>query len=112
MRRSARLIVFAAGLGTLGAGQATSSKATPPQVRSGIPVNYDEAKVGNYTLPDPLVMENGKRVRDAATWYKTRRPEIVRLFETTVSIAWTLSEQLYPPGSRRLRDLSRSLPAR
>jgi len=84
MRRSARLIVFAAGLGTLGAGQATSSKATPPQVRSGIPVNYDEAKVGNYTLPDPLVMENGKRVRDAATWYKTRRPEIVRLFETNV----------------------------
>jgi hypothetical protein len=23
---------------------------------AGIPVNYDEAKVGTYTLPDPLVL--------------------------------------------------------
>lgn len=46
-----------------------------------IPVNYDEAQVGTYTLPDPLVLENGKPVRDASTWYKKRRPEIVRLFE-------------------------------
>jgi hypothetical protein len=46
-----------------------------------IPVNYDEAKVGTYTLPDPLVLANGKPVRNASTWYKQRRPEIVRLFE-------------------------------
>jgi hypothetical protein len=48
---------------------------------AGIPVNYDEAKVGTYILPDPLVLSNGKAVHDAKTWDKRRRPEIVRLFE-------------------------------
>jgi hypothetical protein len=49
-----------------------------------IPVNYDEAKVRSYIPPDPLVLENGERVRDAATWYKRRRPEIFRLFEDNI----------------------------
>ena len=49
---------------------------------AGIAVNYDEAKVGSYTLPDPLTMAGGKPVRDAKTWWKKRRPEIVSLFET------------------------------
>ena len=48
---------------------------------AGIPVNYDEALVGTYTLPDPLVLANGQPVRDARTWNEKRRPEIVRLFE-------------------------------
>src|SRR6266404_4031018 len=48
---------------------------------AGIPVNYDEAKVGTYTLPDPLVLADGKPVRDAKTWNQKRRPEIVHLFE-------------------------------
>src|SRR6266853_6088633 len=43
--------------------------------------NYDEAQVGTYTLPDPLVLANGQRVRDADTWYTKRRPEIVKFFE-------------------------------
>ncbi|MGZ8940298.1 MAG: acetylxylan esterase, partial [Limisphaerales bacterium] len=46
--------------------------------------NYDEAKVGDYHLPDPLVLENGEAVRDAKTWKEKRRPELVRLFETHV----------------------------
>lgn len=46
-----------------------------------IPVNYDESQVGTYTLPNPLVLADGKPVRDASTWYKKRRPEILRLFE-------------------------------
>jgi hypothetical protein len=46
--------------------------------------NYDEAKVGAYTLPDPLVMLNGERVRDAATWMQRRRPEIVQLYESEI----------------------------
>jgi len=46
--------------------------------------NYDESKVGAYTLPDPLVLQNGERVRNADTWYQRRRPEILRLFETNV----------------------------
>lgn len=53
-----------------------------PTVVAGIPVNYDEAKVGAYTLPDPLVQNDGKPVRNAKTWYRKRRPEIVAMFET------------------------------
>ena len=48
---------------------------------AGIPVNYDESRVGAYTLPDPLVMQNGDPVKDAASWYGKRRPEILDLFE-------------------------------
>jgi hypothetical protein len=48
---------------------------------AGIPVNYTEAKVGEYTLLDPLILANGEPVRDADTWYQKRRPEIVHLFE-------------------------------
>ena len=57
------------------------SQTAPRTEVAGIPVNYDEAKVGTYTLPDPLTMANGKPVRDAKTWTQKRRPEIVRLFE-------------------------------
>src|ERR1043166_543765 len=46
--------------------------------------NYDEDKVGTYTLPDPLVLQNGKPVRDAKTWTKQRRPEILKLYETEI----------------------------
>ncbi len=49
---------------------------------AGIPVNYEEAKVGDYTLPDALVLSNGQRVRDAKTWFAKRRPEILELIET------------------------------
>jgi hypothetical protein len=58
--------------------------APPPPAAeiAGIPVNYDEAKVGSYTLPDPLVLANGKPVRDAKAWRTLRRPELVKLFET------------------------------
>ena len=46
--------------------------------------NYDKAKVGNYTLPDPLVLTSGEPVRDAQTWFERRRPEIVRLYESEI----------------------------
>jgi hypothetical protein len=45
--------------------------------------NYDEAKVGSYTLPDPLIFNNGKAVKTARDWPK-RRAEILELFETNV----------------------------
>jgi hypothetical protein len=48
---------------------------------AGIPANYTEARVGNYTLPDPLQLLNGQTVNDAKTWFNKRRPEIVKLFE-------------------------------
>jgi hypothetical protein len=53
----------------------------PPAVVAGIPVNYDEARVGTSVLPDPLVLADGKPVRDARTWTTRRRAEILRLFE-------------------------------
>lgn len=46
--------------------------------------NYDEAKVGDYKLPDPLVMENGEHVKSAQVWEEERRPELLKLFETHV----------------------------
>jgi hypothetical protein len=55
-----------------------------PLIVAGIPVNYDDARVGTYVLPNPLVFPNGKPVRNAKTWFQIRRPEIVRLFEENV----------------------------
>jgi (4-O-methyl)-D-glucuronate---lignin esterase len=46
--------------------------------------NYDEALVPAYTLPDPLLLANGKPVKDATTWRSRRRPELLRLFEENV----------------------------
>src|ERR1051325_1752097 len=46
--------------------------------------NYDESKVSTYTLPDPLVFNDGKRVRTAADWMKRRRAEVLDLFATNV----------------------------
>lgn len=46
--------------------------------------NTDEGKVPPYTLPDPLVLEKGKRVTTAEMWWKQRRPEIVELFDREI----------------------------
>jgi len=42
--------------------------------------NYDESKVLQYSLPDPLVCSDGTKVTDAQTWMERRRPELLRLF--------------------------------
>ena len=42
---------------------------------------YDESKVPDYTLPDPLVFSDGTRVTDAKAWREKRRPEILKLFQ-------------------------------
>jgi hypothetical protein len=46
--------------------------------------NYDEAKVPAYTLPDALLLANGQKVADAATWKSKRRPELIALYEDNV----------------------------
>ena len=46
--------------------------------------NYDEAKVPSYTLPDPLVSLDGKRIATKKQWETSRRPEILRLFADNV----------------------------
>lgn len=77
------LVGHAAQAQTPQAPQPAPAQPAPPAVVAGIPVNYDESKVGTYTLPDPLVTTKGVRVRDAATWTRVRRPEILRMIETT-----------------------------
>ncbi|MBE6181627.1 MAG: acetylxylan esterase [Rikenellaceae bacterium] len=42
--------------------------------------NYDESKVPSYTLPDPLVFNNGKQVKNERQWQKKRRKEIIEIF--------------------------------
>jgi hypothetical protein len=57
------------------------SQKAPPDTVAGIPVNYDEDKVGTYSLPDPLTLADGKKVKDSRTWISKRRPEILALYE-------------------------------
>ena len=46
--------------------------------------NYDEAKVGEYTLPDPLICKDGSQVTNAETWFSKRRPEILELYRENI----------------------------
>ncbi|HKK45740.1 MAG TPA: hypothetical protein VJ964_09475 [Balneolaceae bacterium] len=47
--------------------------------------NYDEAKASPYTkLPDPLVLDNGKKVTTPEIWWKQKRPEIKRAFNREI----------------------------
>jgi hypothetical protein len=65
-------------------GSDANGNALRRATRTGHVSNYDEAKVGSYTLPDPLVLANGQPVRDAETWFKQRRPELLKLYETEI----------------------------
>ncbi len=90
--------VFLLGcLGVSALAQAPTAPATPGQPAAaarpvptgppaekpvaGIPVNYHEDKVGTYTLPDALTLNDGKKVTNAKTWWSKRRPEVVNIFE-------------------------------
>ena len=47
--------------------------------------NFDESKVdANLHLPDPLLLRNGKPVSTGSAWWKSRRPEIVAVFDTEI----------------------------
>ncbi|HEY2435167.1 MAG TPA: hypothetical protein VGI12_21030 [Vicinamibacterales bacterium] len=68
--------------------------------KTGHVSNYDEAKVGTYTLPDPLTLANGTPVGDAAAWTSRRRPELIAIYErdiwgripsTAPPVRWTAS---------------------
>ena len=50
--------------------------------------NFDESKVPPYSLPDPLVLNNGKKVKTAKVWWKQRRPEIVEAFDRKSTAAF------------------------
>ena len=47
--------------------------------------NFDESKVAPYPpLPNPLVMNDGERVRNERMWWAQRRPEIVEAFDREI----------------------------
>jgi hypothetical protein len=47
--------------------------------------NYDESRANPYpNLPDPLVLNNGKKVTSSKMWWNQRRPEIVELFDREI----------------------------
>lgn len=47
--------------------------------------NYDEAKANPFPLlPELLVLKNGQPVKDADTWWRRRRPEILNDFLTEI----------------------------
>jgi hypothetical protein len=64
----------------------TDSNGNPLRraLKTGHVSNYDDSKVKPYSLPDPLIMQNGARVRSAEMWVRERRPEILRLYETDI----------------------------
>jgi hypothetical protein len=44
--------------------------------------NYDEDKANPWpNLPNPLILNNGKRVTTAKMWWTKRRPELVEIFD-------------------------------
>lgn len=47
-------------------------------------INFDEKKVPEYTLPNPLKMLNDRYITSPDEWWKNRRPEIFRLFQEFV----------------------------
>jgi hypothetical protein len=47
--------------------------------------NYDESKANPYpNLPDPLTMNDGRKVTTSKMWWDERRPEIVEMFDRHV----------------------------
>jgi hypothetical protein len=47
--------------------------------------NYDESKANPYpSLPNPLILNNGKSVKTAKVWWSERRPEIVEAFDREI----------------------------
>ncbi len=64
--------------------------------------NYDEALANPFPhLPEVLTLKNGRKVTNAGTWWKQRRPEIVEDFEREVigrvpksvpKVTWTVTQ--------------------
>ena len=77
--------------------------------------NYNEAKVAAYTLPDVLVLSNGRRVTTAEQWFRERRPEILAQYKDEIygrvpanapKVTWEVTET--DPAAARRRSAIRS----
>jgi (4-O-methyl)-D-glucuronate---lignin esterase len=74
-----------------------------PSGNEGAPnqANYDEATANPYPdLPEVLTLKNGRKVANADSWWKQRRPEIVEEFDrevlgrvprTVPKVTWTVT---------------------
>lgn len=51
---------------------------------NGQEINYDESKVGSYTLPDALHLAGSKRIANHQDWTARQRPVILKLFQENV----------------------------
>ena len=49
-----------------------------------LPPNYDESKVPDYVLPEVMKTTEGKLVKNKNEWERSRRGEILSLFENTI----------------------------
>lgn len=47
-------------------------------------INYDESKVPDFVLPDPLICNDGRQITTAGEWESIRRPEILEIFMSKV----------------------------
>lgn len=81
--------------------------------------NYDDSKANPFpNYPEVLKLKNGQPVKDAETWWKRRRPEIVEDFEREVlgrvpanvpNVTWTVVQTVndkvgpYPVIAKELR---------
>ena len=73
-----------------------------PDAQKRFMLNYDEAAISAYTLPNPLITDAGKPVTDAKTWWEQRRPELLYLFENemygrTPGFAFSTNDLLRQP---------------
>jgi hypothetical protein len=46
--------------------------------------NYDENKIPNFKLPDPLKTFDGRKIKNVRQWEKYRRPELLEFFSKNI----------------------------
>jgi len=46
--------------------------------------NYDESKIPEFILPDPLVTFSGKQIKNVKQWEKKGRPELLKFFTENI----------------------------
>lgn len=84
------LVMVSESIGARGADAAAAvaapaAKPTPaPAQAEAEVINYDEAKVPAYVLPETLACADGTKVTTSEQWKTVRRPEVLKLFREQV----------------------------
>ena len=47
-------------------------------------INYDESRVPQYSLPNPLALDNGHTIQDAKEWKSYQAPRLLKIFENEI----------------------------